>query len=205
MTQSKLISSKARSPQRSNGIKRREAILKAAADIISESGVAGLTLLATARRAKSSIGSMYHFFSDKDELIDTLREIHRTSMNEMMANVAAISPSEWQKMTALEVIDALFGKPILYYSENPFALELHQLHEGKAVDAFTSLVEFVITLRLGEVHGRKVAKMLYATSTGTLSFVLDVRDIRQRTMVADIPAVLGAYLSMQESVRNKHC
>lgn len=199
MPLSKPPSSTARAPQRSNGIKRREAILKTAAEIISESGVAGLTLHATAKRAKSSVGSMYHFFSDKDELLDTLREQHRNSMNEIMSKAGAITADQWQNMSAFEVIDTLFGTPIRYYSEHPFALELHQVHEGQAIDTFMALVQWVITLRLGDIQGPKVAKMLYAISTGTLSFVLDVRAPRQRPMVDDIPAVLEAYLSAQEA------
>lgn len=196
----KPLSSKVRAPQRANGIRRRETILNAAAAIISEAGIAGLTLHATARRAKSSIGSMYHFFSDKDELLETLREKHRACMNDMMENVVAINTGEWQKMSASEVIESLFGKPIRYYSDNPFALELHQIHEGQAVDTFLELLESVITLRLGELRGQKVAKVLYAISTGTLSFALDVRDTRQRPIITEIPYVLKAYLASQEAI-----
>jgi len=188
----------ARSPQRSNGIKRREAILNAAAEIIMEHGIGGLTLHATANRAKSSIGSMYHIFSDKEELLDTLRERHRTSMNEMMAKVRTITEVEWQNMNASDVIDTLFGTPIRYYSEFPFALELHQLHEGQVIDTFMALVESVITLRLGVIQGPRVARMLYAISTGTLSFILDIQGTQRRPMVKDIPAVLEAYLAAEE-------
>jgi AcrR family transcriptional regulator len=193
-------SSTARTPQRSNGIKRREAILRAAAEIITEYGTAGLTLHATAKRAKSSIGSMYHFFSDKEELLDTLRERHRASMNDIMTLATAITDQEWQNMSVAEVIDALFGKPIRYYSEFPFALELHQLHEGQAIDTFMTLVESVITLRVGNIHGPRVARMLYAISTGTLSFVLDVRGTGKRSNVEDIPDALTAYLALQEEL-----
>ena len=200
MPPNKPPSSTARTPQRSNGIKRREAILRAAAEIISEYGTAGLTLHATAKRAKSSIGSMYHFFSDKDELLDTLRERHRASMNDIMSLATAVTNQEWRNMSTAEVIDALFGKPIRYYSEFPFALELHQLHEGQAIDTFMTLVEAVITLRLGAVHGPRVARMLYAISTGTLSFVLDVRGTVHRSNVADIPDALAAYLALQEDL-----
>jgi hypothetical protein len=101
-------------------------------------------------------------------------------------------------MNAADVIDTLFGTPIRYYSEFPFALELHQLHEGQAIDTFMALVESVITLRLGAVQGPRVARMLYAISTGTLSFVLDVQGPQRRPMVKDIPAVLEAYLAAQE-------
>jgi AcrR family transcriptional regulator len=198
MPLSKIATPTARTPQRANGIKRREAILNAAAEIIMEHGIGGLTLHATAKRAKSSRGSMYHFFSDKEELLDTLRERHRTSMNEMMAKVRAITEAEWRNMNAADVIDTLFGTPIRYYSEFPFALELHQLHEGQAIDTFMALVESVITLRLGAVQGPRVARMLYAISTGTLSFVLDVQGPQRRPMVKDIPAVLEAYLAAQE-------
>jgi hypothetical protein len=40
--------------------------------------------------------------------------------------------------------------------------------------------------------------MLYAISTGTLSFVLDIQGPQRRPMVKDIPAVLEAYLAAQE-------
>jgi hypothetical protein len=36
-------------------------------------------------------------------------------------------------------------------------------------------------------------------STGTLSFVLDVENVRQRSLASDIPAVLKAYLAGQEA------
>ena len=42
--------------------------------------------------------------------------------------------------------------------------------------------------------------MLYAISTGTLSFVLDVRGTVHRSNVADIPDALAAYLALQEDL-----
>ncbi len=142
---------------------------------------------------------MYHFFSDKDHLLDALRDRHRKAMIEIMDDVAVISADEWKHMSTPEVIGALFGRPMSYYSDHPFALELHQLHEGQAVDAFLLLVENVMKVRLGDAHAHRVAKMLYAVSTGTLSFILGVRDAGQRTLIANIPAVLTAYLAQQET------
>lgn len=189
-----------RAPQRSNGVRRREAILNAAAEIISESGIAGLTLHATARQAKSSIGSMYHFFSDKDQLLDALRVRHREAMAEILSSVSSIDTQTWKTMSPAEVIDALFGRPIKYYSDHPFALELHQLREGHAIDEFMALVEAVMIQRSGNERGPRIAKMLYAVSTGTLAFALDVRDKSQRVMVAEIPAVLATYLAAEEAM-----
>lgn len=199
MTTRKPTKPAARAPQRSNGVKRREAILKAAADIISDVGIAGLTLHAAAKRAKSSIGSMYHFFSDKDQLLTALRDQHRQDMDELMSYVSLISVDDWVQMTADDVVDRVFGRPIQYYLDHPFALELHQLHEGQSIDEFMMLLEKVMVARMGPEHGTRTAKVLYAVSTGTLSFVLDVENVRQRSLASDIPAVLKAYLAGQEA------
>lgn len=199
MTTRKPTKPAARAPQRSNGVKRREAILKAAADIISDVGVTGLTLHAAAKRAKSSIGSMYHFFSDKDQLLTALRDQHRQDMDELMSHVSSIPADQWVQMTADDVVDTVFGRPIQYYLDHPFALELHQLHEGQSIDEFMMLLEKVMVARLGPEQGTRTAKVLYAVSTGTLSFVLDVENVRQRSLASDIPAVLKAYLAGQEA------
>jgi len=141
---------------------------------------------------------MYHFFSDKDQLLTALRDQHRQDMDELMSHVSSIPDDQWVQMTADDVVDTVFGRPIQYYLEHPFALELHQLHEGQSIDEFMALLEKVMVARMGKEHGTQTAKVLYAVSTGTLSFVLDVENARQRSLASDIPAVLKAYLAAQE-------
>lgn len=192
-------SSTGRAPQRSNGIKRREAIMDAAAAIISDNGIASLSLHATAKRAGASIGSMYHFFSDKDQLLDALREQHRQAMAAMVADMVETKAEDWIAMSTADVIDALFGKPIRFYADHPFALDLHQLHEESAADTFLAIVETVMTLRMGPAQGPEIARMLYAISTGTLAFALDNREPSRRGLVGQIPLALAAYLSAQET------
>jgi AcrR family transcriptional regulator len=192
-------SSTGRPPQRSNGIKRREAIMAAAAQIITETGIASLTLHATAKRAGASIGSTYHFFGDKDQLLDALREQHRQAVAAMVADMVETKAADWMAMSTAEVIDALFGKPIRFYADHPFALDLHTLHEESAADTFLALVETVMTLRMGPAKGPEIARMLYAISTGTLAFVLDNREPSRRALVGNIPMALTAYLSAQET------
>jgi AcrR family transcriptional regulator len=200
MPASKPSPSTGRAPQRANGVKRREAIMDAAAAIIAESGVAGLTLHATARRAGASIGSTYHFFGDKEQLLDALRERHRHEMLAMVANLHTIGAEVWKAMSTAEVIDQLFGKPIRYYEEHPSALDLHKLDEERTADAFLELVEIVMALRLGTSRGTQVGRMLYALSTGTLSFLLDGRKTGRMALIAQIPAALTAYLASQDAL-----
>lgn len=192
----------ARSPQRSNGVKRRDAILQAAAEIITELGIAGLTLHAAARKAEASTGSTYHFFRNKEQLLDALKERHQRDMSAMLGSALLVTPAEWKAMTPGAVIDTLFGHPIRYYSDNPYALQLHQLHGEKGSDDFMTLLECVMKWRLGEDRGGAVAKMLYAISTGTLFFVLSIVDKSEQALVHQITAALTAYLAQQESGQN---
>lgn len=173
--------------------------MDAAAAIISDNGIASLSLHATAKRAGASIGSMYHFFSDKDQLLDALREQHRQAMAAMVADMVETKAEDWMAMSTADVIDALFGKPIRFYADHPFALDLHQLHEESAADTFLAIVETVMTLRMGPAQGPEIARMLYAISTGTLAFALDNREPSRRGLVGQIPLALAAYLSAQET------
>lgn len=187
-----------RAPIRANGVKRREALLEAAAAIISEQGVAGLTLHATARRAKASVGSTYHFFSDRGELLEALRDRHSEAIGRMLENAFTLQRGHWIEMSTHDVVGALFGKPIGYYSENPSALELHSLREGKAIDDFIALVRHVMCLRLGPVRGPAAAEMLFAVSTGTLSFIVGAQRADSKSLIEQIPSVLVAYLQELE-------
>src|SRR5260363_107927 len=66
----------ARAPRQARGRERREQLLDAAAALIAESGLAAVSMHAAAQRAGASIGSAYHFFRDKDQMLDALAERH---------------------------------------------------------------------------------------------------------------------------------
>lgn len=61
-----------RTPQQSRGLRRVEEILDAAEAVIAEVGVDAATTNAIAERAGSSVGSLYHFFPDKDSIVREL-------------------------------------------------------------------------------------------------------------------------------------
>lgn len=187
-----------RPAQRTNGVRRRETILDSAAEIISESGLSALTLHAVAKRAGSSIGSMYHFFGDKNQLIDALRTRHREASSEWFANLHEADASHWQSVSARQIIDDLFGRAIVYYSQHPYAIQLHDLTDDESVTAFIQRLETVLRLRLGDEIGAKTAQALYAISTGTLAYLVDPKNSAQRPLIDQIPAALTAYLEQVE-------
>ncbi len=63
-----------RTPVQARGAKRVESILAAAERLLSQHGFEALTLTAVAEQSGSSIGSLYRFFSDKEQLLLALSE-----------------------------------------------------------------------------------------------------------------------------------
>jgi AcrR family transcriptional regulator len=63
-----------RAPVQKRGQQRVETILDAAEAVIGEVGVEAATTNAIAERAGSSVGSLYHFFPNKDAILQALTE-----------------------------------------------------------------------------------------------------------------------------------
>jgi AcrR family transcriptional regulator len=66
-----------RAPVQRRGRERVEAILDAAESVIGEMGLEAATTNAIAERAGASVGSVYHFFRNKDAIVDALLERYR--------------------------------------------------------------------------------------------------------------------------------
>lgn len=78
-----------RSPRQARSLATREALLDAAAQILSRHGLAGFTTNAVAARAGASIGSLYQYFPNKDALMVAL--IERGQARQLAALEAAIA------------------------------------------------------------------------------------------------------------------
>lgn len=84
-----------RQPSQERGERRVEEILDAAAEVIAEVGVEGATTNAIAERAGSSVGSLYHFFPNKEAIVlglasryeGQMRELNRESMSQRAASL----------------------------------------------------------------------------------------------------------------------
>lgn len=74
-------------PQQDRSRQRLNAILKATESLLTEVGYEGITTSAVAKRAGTSVGSVYKFFSDKDALLNGLAHAY---LDEMQAALAEI-------------------------------------------------------------------------------------------------------------------
>lgn len=69
-----------RAPVQKRGQQRVEAILDAAEAVFGEMGVEAATTNAIAERAGASVGSLYHFFANKDAILYALAERYAETM-----------------------------------------------------------------------------------------------------------------------------
>jgi AcrR family transcriptional regulator len=72
-----------RHPQQERGERRVEEILDAAAAVIAEVGMEAATTNAIAQRAGSSMGSLYHFFPNKDAIVRGLAARYEAEMQRL--------------------------------------------------------------------------------------------------------------------------
>jgi AcrR family transcriptional regulator len=73
-----------RTPVQKRGQTRVDTILEAAEQVFSEVGVEAGTTNAIAARAGSSVGSLYHFFPNKQAILEALAERYSESMHNVM-------------------------------------------------------------------------------------------------------------------------
>lgn len=105
-----------RAPQQARGRERVAAILDACARLIVIEGIAQVTMHGMARNTGTSIGSLYHFFPDKQSVLDALGERHIQALAVITEELMAIDDSVWIEESAGDVIARLV-LPILQYSE----------------------------------------------------------------------------------------
>jgi AcrR family transcriptional regulator len=187
-----------RIPQRARGRERREAVIDAACAILREAGEEALTLHAAAQRARSSIGSMYHFFADRDQLLRSVADRHRDAMMRVAAPSRKVPLEAWRSMTAAQVIAVLFHDPLVYFVAHPDALIVHHLQDTGPAEAFQGLLRRVMCARLGDAAGPAAAATLYAVSTGTLMYLRPMRATLLPADQVDIEGALVAYLERIE-------
>jgi AcrR family transcriptional regulator len=80
-------------PQRRPGKERVAALMEAAASVIAERGFEAATMAEIAARAGALIGSLYHFFPNKEVLADALIQRYCGIIDEAFARIASQAAS----------------------------------------------------------------------------------------------------------------
>jgi AcrR family transcriptional regulator len=192
-----------RAPRQARGRERREQLLDAAAAIIAESGLAAVSMHAAAQRAGASIGSVYHFFRDKDQMLDALAERHDAELQPAFDRVLQRSDADWAALSPGDMIEQLIGWAIRYFVRHPDALATLDLHDQATHAEFKAVIDRVMRGRLGEELGAQAATTFDAVVLGTLLFTRE-QDPRSRdVVVAALPEMLTVYLVALEAKRKR--
>ncbi|MGI4985656.1 MAG: TetR/AcrR family transcriptional regulator [Janthinobacterium lividum] len=158
----------ARAPRQARGKARVEAILDATAAVIVEKGLAGVTMHGVAKQASTPVGSMYHFFPDRDALLDALQERHADGTAEIGRKIDATAAEQWRALSPSAVVDRLVTPYIRYLESHPDCLSFMsrkgpQLTKGDAMLRYKA----VIDARLP--HATPAARQLYADMLNSLA------------------------------------
>ena len=139
-----------RQPRQERGLRRVDAILDAAAALIGEEGIAGVTMHRVARRSGTTTGSMYHFFPDRDALLRELAERHGRALRELVTRVERENADEWARLSTDQAVGCFLEPFQRYVDEHPDLVPLSRLAQGAEPGARRDEELGRLVLRLAE-------------------------------------------------------
>jgi AcrR family transcriptional regulator len=145
-----------------------ERILDAAAALLEEGGVEAVTTRAIAERAGVAAPSLYRFFADRDQVLDTLIERHLDRQSAYLAEREA----GWAPSSLAEIIGRELDCYAAYFQANPNAARLW--FDGRVSPTVRAEVLRSSRRTAERFHGLALAAGLIAPQTDLLVFVMVV-------------------------------
>jgi AcrR family transcriptional regulator len=195
-----------RRPQQERGERRVAAILDAAAALIGEVGLEGLTVQTLAERANTSKSSLYHFFPDVHAVLGALLDRHNAAIGELVSAVANDPAVDWRALSPEDAADR-FAAPLRGYIESrPDLLVLVRapamLDRGpKRYAPLLDLADRVLRARVPAMPaGERTARAatMVAVLTGVLGFSMRASPVPHEVMMRELRRVLAGYLRAVE-------
>nr|WP_246888644.1 TetR/AcrR family transcriptional regulator [Pseudomonas chlororaphis] len=200
-----------RSPKQTRGHERVTAILDACAHLLVSQGVASLTMHGLAREAGTSIGSLYHFFSDKQSVLDALGQRHIDAIDQITSNLLAIDPATWVESSSQQVIERMIMPIMEYLETHPDLLQMispafapGQLQAPEARERIQATYARMLALRLpGATAAQRetyVTAML-GLPIGLFQVALEHSQLKSILLLQEVPRAMKAYL---EAIERHH-
>jgi len=178
-----------RAPVQKRGQQRVDAILDAAEMVFSEMGVEAATTNAIAERAGASVGSLYHFFPNKDAILSALAERYAETMQSVLQRERRIE-EPWVPL------DELFRGMIATFSQ------LDETHPGyMAVCRATDIAsggKSPVSLRTEEHMQRMVQELLEQRCPG---IPVAEAQVHAALSVVTVHSALDHIMSVPEPMR----
>lgn len=198
-----------RKPMQARGQQRVDAILDACVRLLLSKGEVGLTMHGLAQEACTSIGSLYHFFPDKESVLQALRDRHYSAMQQLTDQAGAIEDDAWRRFTAKEVVQHLMQPFMDYLAKNlEFLYLIHSRERGEPRDYERSIHEIlfrVISIRTpgaSEAQRHAYTATLYSLPVGMLTELLVdyEHSLHGPILSEEMPRAMGAYLAAIEAL-----
>lgn len=195
-----------RSPTGERGRARVDSILDAAAGMILENGLAGVTMHGLAKRARTSIGSLYHFFPGVSAVFEALADRHRNATQQIDRQLGEIPASVWAELSPEDAIDRLLTPYAEYVQKHPDYIPLFHGVPSVSIrpgdhEAFASLIQTVLDARLPCTAGEQrqfYAVMLHAIALGSFQLGFRKSPSHSQDFLREIPKAVSAYLKKIE-------
>ena len=195
-----------RRPQQERGERRVSAILDAAAELIVELGPAGLTVQALAERARTSKGSLYHFFPDLASVLCALADRHAEAIGALTRAMAEDPETEWRGLTVEETVER-FLAPLAYLERHPDLLALARTpimvdERTRRLAPLCELADHILRQRypaMADRERRLRASTMVAVLDGVVGYAVRSPDCAAGEMMGELRTVLVAYLRTAEA------
>lgn len=125
-TISQILAATLRAPRQERGQKRLDEILDAAEALVVEVGPAASSIQEIANRAGASVGSIYHFFPNKESIFAAIRARHDAQAGEIAADISQHA-IEWARLDLEEFVSRLISPFAEFLERKPayFALAIN--------------------------------------------------------------------------------
>ncbi len=194
-----------RLPQQPRGERRVQVILDAAAALIAEGGTERLTVQMLADRAKTSKGSLYHFFPDLPGVIRALADRHFTAVSALTDAMIADESIAWRELSVEGAVECLLC-PLSYLAANPDLLALVRApmemeSSARRLMPIRDLAAHLLAMRCPALAAEQrlaVAATMVGMLDGVVGYALRTSDVSPGRMKEELRRALVAYLSAVE-------
>ncbi|WP_394779576.1 TetR/AcrR family transcriptional regulator [Undibacterium sp.] len=192
-----------RTPRQARSEDRLAGVLEAAAELIAETGYEAATMTAIAERAGSSIGALYQYFRNKEEIARALREQY----GEEMAQGWAMLDKVAQQLTLEQLVGRMFDLMVDFMASRPAYIPLLSapLNYQRSADARVRLREHFADIFRQKKPGLS-AEQAYLIANVTLQLVKGLNPLyaqsksaERKLLVQEFKTVVTAYLTLKLS------
>jgi len=197
-----------RPPQQDRGQKRYEAVLDAAERVIAEVGVEAMTTNAVAARAGAGMGSLYHFFADKNAIVVALAERYTSAMRPLTEY--ARQP-ELPRLPVADMTDAIVDPLVAFFHSAPAYRHVwHAVNQPGSQSAFqcdlqesvVKSVSAMVSARVPRVSAKRLRVFALAAVEmvhGMLSTAFSAPPADRQALIGETKRMLALYAEMIET------